>query len=36
VPLATPDLDVVYTAPASVSETGVGRPLPERKPFALS
>ena len=35
VPLATQDLDVVYTAPPSVSETGVGRPLPERKPFAL-
>jgi hypothetical protein len=34
-PLATPDLDVVYTAPASVSETGVDQPLPERKPFAL-
>ena len=34
-PLATPDLDVVYTAPASVGETGVGQPLPERKPFAL-
>jgi hypothetical protein len=31
--LATPDLDVVYTAPASVAETGVGQPLPERKPF---
>jgi len=35
VPLATPELDVGYTAPASVSETGVGHPLPERKPAAL-
>ncbi len=36
VPLPTPELGVVYTAPASVPETGVGHPLPERKPAALS
>ena len=35
VPLATPELDVVYTAPASVPETGIGHPLPERKPASL-
>lgn len=35
VPLTTPELNVGYTAPASVSETGVGHPLPERKPAAL-
>lgn len=33
--LETPEFGVVYAAPASVSETGLGRPLPERKPFAL-
>lgn len=33
--LETPELDVVYTAPESVPETGVGHPLPERRPAAL-
>ena len=32
---ATPELDVSYSAPATVPETGIGQPLPERKPFAL-
>lgn len=31
----TPELDVVYQAVESVPETGLGHPLPERKPFSL-
>jgi hypothetical protein len=30
VPLKTPDLDVVYTAPEKVADTGLGHELPER------